>query len=847
MVDKAVTIQQAIDQFDRNAISNRRAKAEQERQEVISRFPIAKWPTLSLEQYALGQENSEDTFSRWLEFRSQTIASMKGGNARKHLIYKHANQPGWYFDSAYGSVEQAWEAVRNGFVEVFARASRGEWDTIDDIAALQGGPALRIKTLYIYFPTEILCVCSHAHIKHFLLRLAPDALDPALGAVSLNRRLLAAVRSIPPLADWTNWEIMCLLYSWADPRKARRIVKIAPGENAKYWQDCLDGSYICVGWDDVGDLSKFESKDAFKQRFEEVFGAQHNRTKLAQKSNELWTLRELEPGDIVVANKGTSHVLAIGEVGDPGYEYRTDRPEYKHTVSVDWDRSYDTDVPVQKKWAFVTVARVPTDLYETIVSKRSGSGPPIPFDPFYEEIAEALERKGQVILYGPPGTGKTYTGRRVCVWWLLKRAGNRNAQAILADPKQFAEAEKSLTTIQVTQRVWWMVANPANWSWHQLKSEKKVQFDYARLQGNFARVQVGDLVIGYQSAPDKRVVALAKISRGLEKSAESVATIELSYLCDLTNGLTYDELLADEILKNSEPMRFRNRGTLFALAATEAERTLTILSERDPEVSEYLDDGGRVGQLTRLTFHPSYSYEDFIEGFRPVESGSGGLTLRLEDGVFKRVCREAQANPDKDYLVLIDEINRANVAKVLGELITLIEYDKRGLIVTLPQSKESFAIPKNVYLLGTMNTADRSIKLLDAAIRRRFAFVELMPDVELLHGAKVGALDLAEFLVELNGRIAQHVGREKQIGHSFFMEGDQPVTDVDEFARRFRQEVLPLLQEYCYDDFGALARYLGDGLVDQDTQMLRADRLEDPDCLLAALEEEFSSPVESQT
>lgn len=545
MVDQAVTIQQAIAQFDRNAIATRRAKAEEERQEVIRRFPIEKWPALSLEQYALGQDDSENTFSRWLEFRTQTIASMKGGSARKLLIYKHANQPGWYFDSAYGSKEQAWEAVRSGFVEAFARASRGEWDTIDDIASLQSGQALRIKSLYIYFPTEILCVCSYTHIKHFLQRLAPNAGDPALGVVSLNRRLLAALRSIPQLNDWTNWEIMCLLYSWADPRKARRIVKIAPGEDAKYWQDCLDGGYICVGWDEVGDLTTFESKDAFKQRFEQEFGARYNKAKLTQKSNELWTLRELEPGDIIVANKGTSRVLAIGEVGDSGYEYRTDRPEYLHTVSVEWDTSYDTDIPTQKKWAFVTVAKVPTDLYETIVNKRPGRETSVPFDPFYEEIGEALERKGQVLLYGPPGTGKTYTARRVSVWWLLKRAGNLNAQAILADLNQFAEAEKALTTVQVTPRVWWMVANPENWSWHQLKNDKNVKFDYAKLQRNFARVQVGDLVVGYQSTPDKRILSIGRISRGLEKAAESAATIEVAYLCDLTNGLTYDELLAD--------------------------------------------------------------------------------------------------------------------------------------------------------------------------------------------------------------------------------------------------------------------------------------------------------------
>ena len=165
--------------------------------------------------------------------------------------------------------------------------------------------------------------------------------------------------------------------------------------------------------------------------------------------------------------------------------------------------------------------------------------------------------------------------------------------------------------------------------------------------------------------------------------------------------------------------------------------------------------------------------------------------------------------------MLIDEINRANVAKVFGELITLLEMDKRGLLVTLPQSKESFCIPPNVYLLGTMNTADRSIKLLDAALRRRFAFIELMPDVELLRGAKVGTLALDDFLEELNRRIAKTEGREKQIGHSFLLEGDEPITEPDEFARRFRQEILPLLQEYCYDDYSALASYIGAKLVER--------------------------------
>jgi 5-methylcytosine-specific restriction protein B len=186
--------------------------------------------------------------------------------------------------------------------------------------------------------------------------------------------------------------------------------------------------------------------------------------------------------------------------------------------------------------------------------------------------------------------------------------------------------------------------------------------------------------------------------------------------------------------------------------------------------------------------------------------------------------------------VFIDEINRGNVAKIFGELITLLEKDKRGMVLTLPQSRESFTIPENVYLLGTMNTADRSIKLLDAALRRRFAFYELMPDPEILSGSQVGSLKLDEFLTELNKRIARKEGREKQIGHSFLMDGYQPLTDPDEFARRFRQEILPLLQEYCYDDYGILAEYIGNDLVDAENQTLQKDTLYNTEKLIEALE-----------
>jgi 5-methylcytosine-specific restriction protein B len=251
-------------------------------------------------------------------------------------------------------------------------------------------------------------------------------------------------------------------------------------------------------------------------------------------------------------------------------------------------------------------------------------------------------------------------------------------------------------------------------------------------------------------------------------------------------------------------------------------------------------DDADVGHLTRVTFHPSYTYEDFVEGYKPVDSGSGQLALRLEDGVFKKVCRAAAARPDESFLLLIDEINRGNIPKIFGELITLLEHDKRGMAVSLPQSREAFAVPPNVYVVGSMNTADRSIKLLDAALRRRFAFIELMPDPEILRGAVINELDLEVFLESLNRRIARMEGREKQIGHSYLLdESGLPIATAIEFSRRFRHEILPLLQEYAYEDYGELEAYVGKGVVDSGEKRLRASVLSDPDLLIAALKDSF--------
>lgn len=238
-------------------------------------------------------------------------------------------------------------------------------------------------------------------------------------------------------------------------------------------------------------------------------------------------------------------------------------------------------------------------------------------------------------------------------------------------------------------------------------------------------------------------------------------------------------------------------------------------------------DGSNCGLLRCCTFHPAFGYEDFIEGYRPQKSTGGQLIFEKRDGIFKTLCRDAAAS-DKKFVLLIDEINRGDIPRIFGELLTLLEKNKRGQEVILPLSGDKFSVPANVLVIGTMNTADRSIALLDTALRRRFGFVELMPDSSTLASAIAGeAIPLGQWLDALNSRIREHIGKDArnlQIGHAYLMDDNgKPVTDFAKFARIIAEDIIPLLEEYCYEDYGALTEILGGAMVDGERQRVREE------------------------
>ena len=293
--------------------------------------------------------------------------------------------------------------------------------------------------------------------------------------------------------------------------------------------------------------------------------------------------------------------------------------------------------------------------------------------------------------------------------------------------------------------------------------------------------------------------------------------------------------------ETTEPDRQRFHGLRFTCAHDAYAVLVETLGEKKAKevMTAFGEDAD--GRVAMVTFHQNYAYEDFVEGIRPrlTDSGDGDgdgdgdeesaakdaspsseLDYELRPGIFRRICKAAEVErheaasasrePER-FVLIIDEINRGNVPKIFGELITLIEPSRRlgaddETTVTLPYSGDDFGVPDNLYIIGTMNTADRSIQQLDTALRRRFTFVEMMPDADHdLIPEDVDGVNCRKLLRAMNERIALLLDREHQIGHTYLLK----VTTMDQLADTFRNRIFPLLQEYFYDDWRRISAVLG--------------------------------------
>jgi 5-methylcytosine-specific restriction protein B len=409
-------------------------------------------------------------------------------------------------------------------------------------------------------------------------------------------------------------------------------------------------------------------------------------------------------------------------------------------------------------------------------------------------------------------------------------------------------------------RYWWLVANPKIWSMADMAVGTKVEYSLyndnnkpRRIAQNFLDAKVGDKVIGYESTPTKQIVAMLEVSRANDgKTIEFTKTKSLERPVDYSLFKDLKELASMQFLQNPQ-------GSFFALTQAEYEAIIDILdddnpirttSKKKPEkyhkedfLSEvYMKEKdynsllhllktkkniilqgapgvGKTFSAKRLAysmmgmkdeervevvqFHQNYTYEDFIMGYKPIENGG----FKLMNGIFYRFCKKAESDLEREYFFIIDEINRGNLSKVFGELMMLIENGYRGKSIKLAYTNELFSVPENIYLIGMMNTADRSLAMIDYALRRRFSFFDMKPGFDS-EGFKDYQKDLnnetfdrfIQAIESLNDTIAKDdsLGTGFCIGHSYFCE--QKSFDKQWLENVLNYDIAPMLREYWFDD-----------------------------------------------
>lgn len=575
---------------------------------------------------------------------------------------------------------------------------------------------------------------------------------------------------------------------------------ISAGENASQWSDWQKLSHITIGWDDLGNLTNYKSRDDLTSKFKTIY----KKNDVENPYNDTLACWEfvssLKPNDIVFVKKGRTTILGMGVVVG-NYEYNEARNEHQHVRKVEW--KYLGEWKIDDKASIKAL---------TNVSK---------FQDFVKMLLKTVSGEKME----PQTHQKNY-------WWLN------------ANPEMWNPLE-------------WKNGDYQSYSTYNEKGTKR------RIYKHFVEAKVGDWVIAYLTSPFQQLVCLFEVTKGIY-TENGKELIQFKKLYDLPTAVDAEVLRNHPELQNCEPLK-NNQGSLFKITPSEFEIMQELWEqEGKPQLTEAakpytFDDLSRevfvadtklkdllnllerkknlilqgppgtgktflakrlayalMGKADKTTveliqFHQSYSYEDFIQGLRPNKDGK----FTLKNGVFYRFCVDALKNPNKKYFFVIDEINRGNLSKIFGELMLLIEADKRGKDFAIPltyseATDDKFYIPENVYIIGTMNTADRSLSVVDYALRRRFSFFEQKPEFESkkfqqhlssLEVDKKLILEIAQKMSQLNQEIGsdkKNLGTGFTIGHSFFC---HPTDDhTDWYKSVIENEIAALLKEYWFDD-----------------------------------------------
>jgi len=564
--------------------------------------------------------------------------------------------------------------------------------------------------------------------------------------------------------------------------------KIAPGEDAWQWKDCRENGFIAVGWDEMGDVSRL-SKSEFESKRSKFDSRYEGWGKVGLE--QLWKFAHIKVGDRIVANRGTTQVLGIGTVVGPYYFVHDE--DFGHRLPVKWDdlRPRLVREPGWRRTLIELDREKFERIKDNIFSPRIEISKPdepessrsywiFQSNPKYYDLEKDLEGATEEYLDNFSWTVNQYanqirTDDVAYLWTSGKDAGILAVATVISDPYYTSDVEGEFISERKKEE--------GKQGWVDLR------IDYILSE----RIRRDDLI-------DHPTLRSMQIIRRPQGTNFAVTEEEAQAL----NALIFDEMFQEN---EKYPLTQCAEDTGFDLATLE--RWIRAIKRKKQAilygppgtgktyVAEHLAKhliGGGNGFPDIVQFHPAYAYEDFIQGIRPQSDEDGGLRYPLVPGRFLEFCERAESRKGTCVLI-IDEINRANLSQVFGELMYLLEYRDRSIPLA---GGRKLKIPENVLIIGTMNTADRSIALVDHALRRRFAFLRLQPNHDVLrnyHQNRNTGFPV-EGLIEVLRRLNRHIDNSHfEVGISFFLRKDL----AEEIEDIWKMEIEPYLDEYFFD------------------------------------------------